>query len=151
MPSCGESVLSQGNGFKRMTAAGCKNDAAKMVTEPKPPVPIVRQFSRRFSWFLVVVWFGIAAWLSPTAWNFSQRVQGTLTGVKDSPAEAVRMALIKNFSTALAFPTALIWDAKGLPPDEAVATWKKLVDTAKKSPGVSDVYDGRQFLSPWPK
>lgn len=74
-----------------------------------------------------------------------------MTGVKDSPAEVVRQTLIRNFSPALAFPTALIWDAQGLPLEQADAEWKKIVQTVRQSSAVSDIYDGRYFLSPWPR
>ena len=38
--------------------------------------------------------------------------------MKGTPSEKVRINLVKNFSTALAFPTAIVWDSKGVPPDE---------------------------------
>ena len=68
----------------------------------------------------------IIAW---PAYEFSNRIQSTLSGVTGSAPEVVKLNLIKNFSTALAFPTALVWDAKGVPQDQADAAWAEAYST----------------------
>lgn len=112
---------------------------------------IIRLYSRRLALAWVLLWGGLAVWLGPTAWNFSHQLKGTLTGVDDSPAETVRVALTKNFTTALAFPTAIIWDSRGLSEDTASVVWGRIMQSAKQAPGVTQVYDGKSLLGGWPR
>ena len=51
--------------------------------------------------------------------------------MKGAPSEVVRQNLVKNFSTALAFPTAVVWDAKGVPQEESNAAWKTILATLR--------------------
>jgi RND superfamily putative drug exporter len=112
---------------------------------------LIRLYSRRLALVWVILWGGLACCLGPTAWNFSHRLQGTLTGVDNSAAESVRVALTKNFTTALAFPTAIIWDSHGLTEETAQGIWARIVESAKNSPGVTQVYDGKALLPDWPR
>jgi RND superfamily putative drug exporter len=88
---------------------------------------------------------------TPLAYEFSNRIQSTLSGVTGSAPEVVKENLVSNFSTALAFPTALVWDAKGVPPDQAAATWDHLLQTVKKDPAVKEVTDGKTMIEHWPR
>lgn len=88
---------------------------------------------------------------APLAYQFSSRIQSTLSGMKGTPAEIVRENVVKNFSTALAFPTAIVWDAKGLPQEEADATWKNVLDTVRQDPLVHEVTDGPIMIEKWPR
>jgi len=68
-----------------------------------------------------------------------------------TPAEIVRADVVKNFSTALAFPTAIVWDAQGLPQEEADTAWKNLLDTVRQDPTVREVTDGPMMIEDWPR
>ncbi len=68
-----------------------------------------------------------------------------------SSPEVVKENLVKNFSTALAFPTALVWDAKGVPQAQADAAWASLMSTVKNDPVVKDVTDGHTMVDTWPR
>jgi RND superfamily putative drug exporter len=114
-------------------------------------LPIAKHYSRRRAWCSFVVWLIAAAVFTPLAYQFSQRIQSTLSGMAGSAPETVRLNLVKNFSTALAFPTALVWDAKGVPPDQAAAAWDKLLQTISADPIVHDVNDGRTMVDKWPR
>jgi hypothetical protein len=60
--------------------------------------------------------------------------------------------VVKNFSTALAFPTAIVWDAKGVPQAEADAAWKTLLDALRAdTTAVNDVTDGNVLIENWPR
>jgi len=88
---------------------------------------------------------------TPLAIQFTSRIQSTLSGMKGTPSENVRINVVKNFSTALAFPTAIVWDAKGLPPAEADAAWKNLLDAIRADPNVNDATDGNIMIDNWPR
>src|SRR5450631_1023774 len=92
-------------------------------------LPIKRLYSRRRAWFCVIFWLAMVTVFVPLAIQFTSRIQSTLSGMKGTPSENVRINVVKNFSTALAFPTAIVWDAKGLPPADADGAWKNLLDT----------------------
>jgi RND superfamily putative drug exporter len=93
----------------------------------------------------------MAVIFAPLAYQFSNRIQSTLSGMAGSSPETVRLNLVKNFSTALAFPTAIVWDAKGVPPDQAAAAWDKLLQTVRGDPVVQDVNDGKTMVDNWPR
>ncbi len=93
----------------------------------------------------------MAVIFTPLAYKFAGRIQSTLSGMSGSQPETVRINLVKNFSTALAFPTALVWDAKGIPPDQAAAAWSNLLATLRADPVVTDVTDGQQMVENWPR
>jgi uncharacterized membrane protein YdfJ with MMPL/SSD domain len=114
-------------------------------------LPILRHYSWRRAWTFLVVWIVLAGIFSPLAYEFTNRIQSTLSGMAGSPPETVRLSLVDNFSTALAFPTALVWDARGVPPDQAAAAWSSLVDTVKNDPKVVSVSDGRTMIETWPR
>src|SRR5450631_570827 len=80
---------------------------------------IKRLYTRRHAVVSVLFWVTMAAVFVPLAIQFTSRIQSTLSGTKGTPSENVRINVVKNFSTALAFPTAIVWDAKGLPPADA--------------------------------
>jgi RND superfamily putative drug exporter len=115
-------------------------------------LPIAKHYSRRRAWCTLVVWLIAAAVFTPLAYQFSQRIQSTLSGMAGSAPETVRLNLVKNFSTALAFPTAIVWDAKGIPPDQATATWNNLLQTLRADDSiVHDVNDGKAMIDQWPR
>jgi RND superfamily putative drug exporter len=88
---------------------------------------------------------------SPLAYEFSGRIQSTLSGMKGSQPETVRLNIVKNFSTALAFPTAIVWDAKGIPVDQAAAAWDNMLKTIRADPMVKDVTNGQEMIEDWPR
>jgi RND superfamily putative drug exporter len=59
--------------------------------------------------------------------------------------------VVKNFSTSLAFPTAIVWDAQGVPPDQAEAAWKGLLASIHSDNQIQDVTDGRVMIENWPR
>jgi RND superfamily putative drug exporter len=142
-----------------MAAEGQRNLATKITptSSGRPSscgpgeLPIARHYSRRraLSWFCV--WLVLAIVFSPLAYLFTNRIQSTLSGMKGSAPETVRLNLVKNFSTALAFPAAIVWDAKGLPKDQADATWANVLDTIHADPVVKDVTDGKAMIEKWPR
>jgi len=88
------------------------------VVFPAPDGPnlrVRRLYTRNHAIFSLVFWLALVAILTPLAIEFTSRIQSTLSGMKGTPSEKVRINVVKNFSTALAFPTAVVWDAKGLP------------------------------------
>jgi RND superfamily putative drug exporter len=109
-----------------------------------------RLYSRRHAICVLVFWFVVAASFLKLALDFTDRIQSTLSGMKGSPAEIVRLNVVKNFSTALAFPTAVVWEAKDVPQDQAEAAWKSALDTVGTDPSVNDVTDGRVMIDHWP-
>jgi RND superfamily putative drug exporter len=118
---------------------------------PTAELPIKRHYSRRRAVCSVGFWVLMAAVFILPAYNFSERIQSTLTGMKGSPSEIVRENVVRNFSTALAFPTAIVWDAKGVPPDQADAAWANLLTAVRGDPGIKDVTDGRVMIDNWPR
>ncbi len=98
-----------------------------------------------------MLWAILAVVFIPLAIEFTSRLQSTLSGMKGTPSETVRLDVVKNFSTALAFPTAIVWDAKGLPPDQADAAWSALLDAVRAEPRVNDVTDGGLMIDHWPR
>jgi RND superfamily putative drug exporter len=133
----------------------------KIISSPGGPraggggareLPIARHYSRRRAWCSFFFWLIAAVVFAPLAYQFSQRIQSTLSGMTGSAPETVRLALVKNFSTALAFPTAIVWDAKGVPPDQAAAAWDQLLQTIKGDDAVvQEVNDGRTMVDNWPR
>ena len=99
----------------------------------------------------VMFWVTMVVVFAPLAYQFSSRIQSTLSGMKGTPAENVRINVVKNFSTALAFPTAIVWDAKGLPPADADAAWKATLDAVRADPLVNEVTDGNMMIENWPR
>jgi RND superfamily putative drug exporter len=99
----------------------------------------------------VLIWMIIGVIFAPMAVQFTSRLQSTLSGMKDAPSEIVRQNVVKNFSTALAFPTAIVWDAKGLPADQADAAWSGALDAIRADSHVNDVTDGEMMVDKWPR
>jgi putative drug exporter of the RND superfamily len=114
-------------------------------------LPIKRLYSRRRAWFSLVFWLAMVTVFTPLAIQFTSRIQSTLSGMKGTPSEKVRVNVVKNFSTALAFPTAIVWDAQGLPQADADAAWKNLLDTIRANTAVNDVTDGNAMIENWPR
>jgi RND superfamily putative drug exporter len=110
-----------------------------------------RLYSRRHALGALLFWLIVAAIFTPLAWQFTSRLQSTLSGVKGSPAEVVRQNIVKNFSTALAFPTAVVWDAKGVPEDQADAAWKNALDAIRGDTAVKDITNGNSMVGAWPR
>src|SRR6202050_1700460 len=77
-------------------------------------LPVKRLYSRRHALLSLILWGVVVAVFIPLAIQFTSRIQSTLSGMKGTPSENVRINVVKNFSTALAFPTAIVWDAKGV-------------------------------------
>ena len=71
--------------------------------------------------------------------------------MRGADSEVVRQNVVKNFSTALAFPTAIVWEAKGIPPVLADAAWKNALETVRNDAKVNDVTDGRIMVGMWPR
>ncbi|MCE0483300.1 MAG: MMPL family transporter [Methylacidiphilales bacterium] len=115
------------------------------------PLPIKRHYSRRRAVATVILWLAMVGFFTPLALKFSSRIQSTLSGMKGSASEIVRQNIVKNFSTALAFPTAVVWDASGIPPQAADAAWKNVLGTVRANPSVNDVTDGRVMIEKWPR
>ncbi len=110
-----------------------------------------RLYSRRRAWVAVAIWLVIAVAFLKLALDFTDRIQSTLSGMKGAPSEIVRQNVVKNFSTALAFPTAVVWDARGVPPDQAEAAWRHALDTLRAdADSVNEVNDGRIMVEHWP-
>jgi RND superfamily putative drug exporter len=110
-----------------------------------------RLYSRRRAICSVLFWVLLVIFFIPLAIRFTSRIQSTLSGMKGTPSENVRINVVKNFSTALAFPTAIVWDAKGLPTAESDAAWKNLLDEVRDDPNVNDVTDGNTMVENWPR
>jgi len=122
------------------------------LCEPAAPsLPIQRHYSRRRAIFSLVFWIALTIFFIPFVLQFTGRIQSTLSGMKGAPSEIVRENVVKNFSTALAFPTAIVWDAKGLPPDQADAAWKNALDALRADENVDDVTDGNAMIENWPR
>ncbi len=118
---------------------------------PYRDLPIARHYSRRRAVFSLLFWITMACIFTPLAIQFSSRIQSTLSGMKGTPSETVREQVVKNFSTVLAFPLAVVWDAKGLPPDQADATWKTILDTLRNDKDhITDLTDARVSIEKWP-
>lgn len=109
-------------------------------------------YSRRAAIVCVVVWSVVTLWFAPAAWNFAHQVRGTLSGVADSPAAMVQQSLARNFSTALAFPTAVVWDARSLSAEDGAEKWAQIKEQLSQIPGLlpGGVKDARQFVPDWP-
>jgi RND superfamily putative drug exporter len=114
-------------------------------------LPVKRLYSRRHAVVSLLFWLAIVACFAPLAVQFTSRIQSTLSGMKGTPSENVRINVVKNFSTALAFPTAIVWDAKGLPPADADAAWKNLLAEMRADPTVNDVTNGNVMVENWPR
>ncbi|MCE0498893.1 MAG: MMPL family transporter [Methylacidiphilales bacterium] len=114
-------------------------------------LPIKRHHTRHRAILSVVFWTLMAAVFILPAWKFTERIQSTLSGMKGAPSEIVRANVVKNFSAALAFPTAIVWDARGVPPDQANAAWANLLATIGSDPNIKEVTDGRVMIENWPR
>ncbi len=114
-------------------------------------LPVRRLYSRRHAIISLLFWITVVAVFVPLAIQFTSRIQSTLSGTKGTPSEFVRINVVKNFSTALAFPTAIVWDAKGIPPADADAAWKNLLETIRSDSSVNDVTDGNLMVEKWPR
>jgi RND superfamily putative drug exporter len=114
-------------------------------------LPVKRLYSRRTALISLFVWVAIVIVVIPMAIKFTSRIQSTLSGMKGTASENVRINVVKNFSTALAFPTAVVWDAKGLPQDQADSAWKSLLDALHADSTVNDVTDGNSMVETWPR
>jgi RND superfamily putative drug exporter len=99
----------------------------------------------------VLFWIIVGSIFTPLAMQFSSRIQSTLSGMQGTPSETVRQNVVKNFSTALAFPTAIVWDAKGIPQDQADVVWKSALDAVRADASVNDVTDGQIMVGTWPR
>lgn len=110
-----------------------------------------RFLSRRRAVAYLLSWLVLAAWLASPAWNFSHQIKGTLTGVRNTDSEEVRRILVENFSSSLAFPTAVIWDGEGLSPEEGQARWQEIMGALRSAPGVSEASDAKRFMETWPR
>lgn len=120
-----------------------------MTKEPqqRPVLSHIDRLTPSRAALIVLFWALLAALMTPSAWMFATRLTGTFSGTQDSEPAKVEAALVKNFSTALAFPVALVWDAKGVPVEEAQEAWKKLIDTTEEIPDVIDVSDAQKLVS----
>ncbi len=88
----------------------------------------------------------------PMALEFANHIQSTLSGMKGAASETVRLNLVDNFSTALAFPTAVVWDSQGVPQDQADTAWKAALDALHDdTSSVTDVTDGKVLIENWPR
>jgi RND superfamily putative drug exporter len=114
-------------------------------------LPVKRLYTRRRAAIRVLFWLVMAAVFTPLAIQFTSRIQSTLSGMKGTPSENVRINVVKNFSTALAFPTAIVWDAKGVPQAEADAAWQNLLAAIHNDPAVNDATDGNVMIDNWPR
>lgn len=114
-------------------------------------LPVKRLYSRRHAVISLMFWVTIAAVFSPLAYQFANHLQSTLNGTKGTPSENVRINVVKNFSRALAFPTAIVWDAKDVPPADADAAWKELLAAVRTDSTVKDVTDGNVMIEDWPR
>jgi len=114
-------------------------------------LPITRHYTRRYAVVTLLFWAALTIFFIPLAHDFTSRIQSTLSGMKGTPSEVVRQNVVKNFSTALAFPTAVVWEAKGIPAEEADATWKNTLDVLRADSSVNDVTDGRVMIENWPR
>jgi putative drug exporter of the RND superfamily len=115
-----------------------------------PDLPIKRHYSRRRAACSLAFWLIMGVIFTPLALEFASHVQSTLSGMKGSPSETVRQQVVKNFSTALAFPTAIVWDASGVPKEDADRAWKNVLDAVHGDAKVNDVTDGQVMIENWP-
>ena len=114
-------------------------------------LPVKRLYTRRHAVVSLLFWLTMVGVFVPLAIQFTSRIQSTLSGMKGTPSENVRVNVVKNFSTALAFPTAIVWDAKGIPPADADAAWKNLLAAIHADSTVNDVTDGNEMIENWPR
>ena len=117
-------------------------------------LPVKRLYLRRYAVLSLLFWVGMAAIFAIPAYHFANHIQSTLNGMKGTPSENVRINIVKNFSTAMAFPTAIVWDAKGIPAADADAAWKNVLDTVRADSTVTDasgVTDGNVLIENWPR
>ena len=134
---------------RRPSGHGTENGSAP---GPEEGLPVKRLFSRRHAIISLMFWVTMVVVFAPLAVQFTSRIQSTLSGMAGTPPETVRINVVKNFSTALAFPTAIVWDAKGLPQDQADAAWKDLLSAVKADDAVvNDVTDGNVMIENWPR
>jgi RND superfamily putative drug exporter len=99
----------------------------------------------------LLFWLTMVAVFILPAIDFTNHIQSTLNGMKGTPSENVRINVVKNFSTAMAFPTAIVWDAKGVPPADADAAWKNVLAAVRADSSVNDVTDGNILIENWPR
>jgi putative drug exporter of the RND superfamily len=113
--------------------------------------PVKRLYSRRHAWFSLLFWVVVAAIFTPLAYEFANHLQSTLNGTKGTPSENVRVNVVNNFSKALAFPTAIVWEAKDVPAADADTAWKNLLAAVRADSKVKDVTDGNVMIENWPR
>ena len=122
------------------------------VPEGGHVLKVKRLYSRRNAIISVMFWVTMVVVFAPLAYQFTSRIQSTLSGMQGTPAETVRINVVKNFSTALAFPTAIVWDAKGVPQADADAAWKATLEAIRAdSDVVNEVTDGNMMIEDWPR
>ena len=135
----------------RVTAPGRPVTARTSVVHRGRTIPVHRLYTRHRAWLTVFCWAVVVFIFAPLAMHFSERIQSTLSGLRGSDSEVVRANVVKNFSTALAFPTAIVWDAKGIPTDQADAAWQSVLEAVHADSKVNDVTDGRVMVGKWPR
>ena len=129
-----------------------KIESTQLANDAGPvTLPIKQHYSRRHAVFWLIFWLVITGLFIEPAYQFTSHIQSTLSGMKGAPSEIVRQSLVKNFSTALAFPTAIVWDAKGVPQDQGDAAWKNLLAAVRANPRVTDLTDGNVMIENWPR
>jgi RND superfamily putative drug exporter len=114
-------------------------------------LPIRRLYTFRGAWAVLLTWLALGGIFLPRALDFTSRIQSTLSGMHGTPAEKVRIDMVNNFSSALAFPTAVVWDAKGVPQDQADTAWQGLLSSLRSDSNLNDVSDGRAMMEQWPR
>jgi len=114
-------------------------------------LPVKRLYTRRKAILRILFWLIMVGIFAPLAIQFTSRIQSTLSGMKGTPSENVRINVVKNFSTALAFPTAIVWDARGVPQADADSAWQNLLAAIHNDPSVNDATDGRVMVDQWPR
>ncbi len=60
--------------------------------------------------------------------------------------------MVKRFLHRPGLPTPrIVWDAAGLPADQADAAWRNVLETVRADATVKDVTDGRLMVGAWPR
>ncbi len=104
-------------------------------------LPVHRLFSRRRAIAWIILWSSILIVFVGSAARFSEEVHGTLTGTIRGSSEIVRSVLVDHFTTALAFPTAVVWDGSDRPTEETDAKWQEIQEKLRSYEGVSQITD----------
>ncbi len=109
-------------------------------------LPVRRLYSRRHAWAALLLWIIGVALFTPLAIDFASHIRSTLSGMKGTPSETTRINLVKNFSTALAFPTAIVWDSKGVPQADADTAWSSFLDSVRSDSQITQVTDVKSMV-----